>query len=231
MFRPALLICVVLAAAAPVPPAAAQPAVPQVGGRPKVTGVKAIKESVSDDTCHGVVEAVEAGVMTMVEQLDGNRTVTHRLLPIDVLRDGKVIHNAYGMFAYRWEDVKKGDRVTLRILTDEGEGQTYCLQICIRQRPGAKLPESQKPKDDTDYPVRNLYNDIENGEDVSDELIAKLLPPRRNPRTGDIYPGGLPTTGYYAKYHHTLQATRKRIADEKAKTDLKAPPAEKKDKK
>jgi hypothetical protein len=68
-------------------------------------------------------------------------------------------------------------------------------------------------------------NEIENGNDVGDEELLKTWPPEFDRRTGETTPGGL----YTGKYKDMLDVNRKRIAEEKAKKELKAKPADKKD--
>jgi hypothetical protein len=191
--------------------------------RPRTTRVKDIVESVSSRSYEGVVEKIDADELVLVEKRDKNVTVTHKFAPIDVLRAGGVIHNSRSGCAYRWEDVKTGDTVRLESLKDDGDGQTYCLQISIRRRPGSKLPESQNSKDDRGYDAHRVLNDIENGEDVSEEELLKVWPPEVDRKTGETTPGGL----YTGKYKDMLDANRKRIAEEKAKKEkeLKAKPA------
>lgn len=196
-------------------------------GRPR-TGVKNLIEDVACNSCKGVVEEIDADVMTVVEKKDNNVTVTRKFVPVDLLREGKVLRHMSGMYAYRWSDVKKGDTVELQVLKDDGDGLTYCLAVSIRRRPGAKLPEGQNPKEDQGYDANRVYNAIENGEDVSEEELLKVWPVWVNKETGEvIHTGGLRG----GEYREQLLANRKRIADEKAKTDLKAPAAETKDKK
>jgi hypothetical protein len=115
--------------------------------------------------------------------------------------------------------------VRLTVLKDDGDRQTYCLAVCITGRRGAELPKSQDPERDQWYGRRRIYNEIANGNDVSDEEIDKEFPSRFDTETGVTTPGGL-GDGMQQK----LEANRKRIAEEKAKkgTELKAKPAEKK---
>lgn len=72
----------------------------------------------------------------------------HKLVPIDLLRDGGVLPKVFGMYAYRWQDVKAGDTVMLRVMEDEADKVVYCTEVCISRRPGEKLPLSQDPKTD-----------------------------------------------------------------------------------
>ena len=86
--------------------------------------------------------------------------------------------------------MKKGDTVELQVLKDEGDGLTYCLQISIRRRPGGKLPESQYPEKDRWYDAHRVLNEIENGNDVSDEELLKTWPPEFDRKKGEYTPGG-----------------------------------------
>jgi hypothetical protein len=109
-------------------------------------------------------------------------------------------------------------------LEDKADGVTYCLQLSITRRPGAKLPESQNPERDENYKYNRIYNDLENGVDVSDEDIAKAFPPKEGKRNPDgTYhrpprPGGLPRD-----YQVKLDVIRA-----KKKNEPKAKPIEKK---
>jgi hypothetical protein len=67
----------------------------------------------------------------------------------------------------------------VELMKDKAEDKLYCLEISIRRRPGAKLPESQKPEKDDWYLHHRLFNDLENGEDVDDADIKKAFPPCR----------------------------------------------------
>jgi hypothetical protein len=199
--------------------------------RPLRTGVKKIDREVSCSSYEGVVDKIDADEVILVEKLKDNLTRTRRFVPVDLLREGKYIFNQYdGANAYLWKDVKKGDTVRLEVLMDEGDGLTYCLQISIRRRLGEKLPESQNPKKDRWYNANRVLNEIENGNDVSDEELLKTWPPEHDRESGLDHPGGLTKTGWMAKYSDMLDANRKRIAEEKAKKekDLKAKPADKK---
>lgn len=173
-----------------------------------------------------VIEEMDADTMTVVEKLKQNKTVTHKLVPVDRLKAGKVLRNFFGEKAYLWSDAKKGDTVRLTVLKDDGDGQTYCLAIAIIGRPGAELPKSQDPKRDGQYGMRRIRNEIVNGNDVSDEEILKEFP-----RDPDSKYEGPAIGGFCGVLLDKLEANRKRIAEEKAKKEkeLKAKPAEKKD--
>lgn len=60
----------------------------------------------------------------------------------DALASGKIQKEACDTFAYRLQDVKVNDVVILGVVT-EGD-KTYCGEISIYERPGGKIPESQK---------------------------------------------------------------------------------------
>lgn len=208
-----LLVVIVTAGllAAVVPPVATAQ-----GKRPSQSkNVKALTRSVASNSYKGVVDSIDQDVLILTEKLDGGRVQLHRLVPIDLLRDGLAIDDSFGMYTYRWADVKVGDTVTLEVLKDDGDGLTYCLQICITRRPGENLPESQRPKDDSRYKWDRIFNALENGEDVSDEELNKAWPAIHSKRTGEFYPAGMPTKTGFEKYHDLLAANRKRIAEEK----------------
>ena len=188
--------------------------------------VKELVVSVAGTTrVTGVVEKVSDAEMVVVEvgRL-GDDAKEYTVLPINVLRDGKVLPRIWGMFAYRWADVQRGDTVLLEVKEDPADKQSYCMKICITRRPGAKLPKSQKPDEDHRYSVDRLYNDIDNGEDVSDEDIKKLFPaiPARDVGCGittPAVPGGLPK-----EWQVKLDAIRAK----KQEKELKTVPPEKK---
>jgi hypothetical protein len=190
---------------------------------PLRTDVRKIREPVSSRSFEGVVEKIDADEITLVEKRDRGGTMTHRFVPIDLLRNGKCITDYFdGANSYLWADVKAGDTVRLETLRDEGDGKTYCLQISIRRRPGGKLPASQNPEKDRWYDTHRVMNEIENGNDVSDEELLKVCPPQIDPVTKkQLTPGGL----YTGPYREKLDANRKRIAEEKEKA-LKAKPTD-----
>ncbi len=196
------------------------------GKRPsKPTDVKVLTRSVACDSYDGVVDSIDADGLILTEKLDGGRVQLHRFVPIDLLREGLAIDDSFGMYTYRWADVKVGDTVTLKVLKDDRDGLTYCLRICITRRPGENLPESQRPKDDSRYKWDRIFNALENGEDVSDEELNKAWPAIHSKRTGEFYPAGMPTRPEFNKYHDLLAANRKRIVEEKEK-GVKTKPAD-----
>ncbi len=194
---------------------------------PPVLNVRKIEEPVACTSYTGVVDKIDDDEVSVVVQVRNGITKTHTLVPIDRLREGGYIHEHYnGENAYLWKDIKKGDTVRLAALRDDGDGKMYCLQVSIRRRPGCKLPPSQNPKEDSNYNANRLLNDIENGEDVSDEELLKEWPPHFNTDKKVHRPGGL----YAGKYKEMLDANRKRIAEEKEKKEkeLKAKSIDKK---
>jgi hypothetical protein len=192
----------------------------------KLFNVRSFQESGSPSTSYtGVVEAIDKEKMIL------RCAATVELSPVDLLAQGKLVKSADDSMTYRWQDVKKGDTVRVETMFDEGEQKRYALEIGIERRPGAKLPRPPEWKDGRAFTRSSLLNDIVNGEDVSDEAIAKAFPPKatQHPITKEIFsydPGGLDE-----KYQKLLYANRKRIAEEKAKKEkeLKAKPTEKKD--
>ncbi len=170
------------------------------------------------DHSRGEILAVEEGSVQIrcgILKGEGNLQI-HRIYPINLLADGKIVDKVTSSHTYRWSDIQKGDYVSLQTLRDDGEGRHYCFGVCIARRPGAKLPESQKPKDDRRYPRDRLLNDIANGEDVSDDDIAKVYPMIVIEKTKRVVePGGLPT-----EWQIKLDAIR-----EKKEKELKTKPA------
>jgi len=169
----------------------------------------------------GVVEEVTEKSLTIRwwdSKAKENKSV--KLLPIDRLAAGKLLDDAVGTKAYLWADMKVGDTVLLEAKLDSGEQEWYCLAIGIRRRPGDKLPPSQDPKNDrTRFRRDSVFNDIENGQDVSDRDIATAFPVEYHPRTGVLLdPGGL-SKDWQAK----LDAIRAKKGQ-----DLKATPPDKK---
>jgi hypothetical protein len=186
----------------------------------KMSGTKRLK---------GVVEKIDKDALVLVVTLDGGQGAEeHRLVPIDVLRHGGTLREVIGAFAYRWQDVKPGDSVALITMEDEKEKQLYCTEICIERRPGAKLPQSQNPKDDRRYAAARIFNDIDNGEDVSDEDWENAFPVKfmRDPKTGQRIPVPVDSTTC-AKYREKLDAIRAK----KKEQELKATPPKTADKK
>jgi hypothetical protein len=205
------IIAVNVSAQAPVP------------AQPKVA-VRALTETMSSVGYTGVVGLIDKDSMVVVETTDRGQVKEHTFVPIDLLRKGEYISEKYsgGWRAYRWQDVNAGDTVTVDAMWDRDEKVWYCMQICIQLRPKDKLPKSQEPKKDDQFEIRSLYNDIENGIDVSDEEIKRLLPPyiRVDKKTGEktqIDSGGLP--GRWQLKLDAIRAKAKRKND-----DVKAPP-------
>jgi hypothetical protein len=85
------------------------------------------------------------------------------------------------------------------------------------------LPVSQLPKEDGRYRKDAMCNDIDNGEDVTEEEITKAFPPRFETPSGLLLnPGGLPV-----EYRTKLSAIRDKKEAEKKQKDPKATPPEK----
>lgn len=220
--------CAVIGAASAEPP-------PGPLKRPAVfTNVKTRTDFRSTGTnvyCTGVVEKVSDSSATVrCVSRPGRKPWTVEVCPIDLLADGKIVEGIEGCSAYLWSDMKEGDSVRLDVLHDDGDGKNYCFAVCISRRPGAKLPQGQKPKEDGRYEKDSLLNDVVNGEDVSDDDIARLYPPYfastdpRKPVTGPkelLDPGGL-----WGEYKEKLDATRAKKAKEK-KDEPRAKPVEK----
>lgn len=163
---------------------------------------------------------VEAGAKPEVKE--------HRIVPIDLLRDGGVLPKVFGANAYRWQDVKVGDRVVIEVMEDKADKVVYCTEICISRRPGEKLPQSQNPTTDHRYPGARIFNDIDNGQDVSDEDIAKAFKPGtyRDPKTAQQVPVPVSKDSPYFKYMEKLEAIRAKKKEQEK--DLKATPPDKK---
>lgn len=187
--------------------------------------LKTTTRKVSSRPVEGVVAKIDKDGLTLVETVEfGQEPKEHHILPIDVLRDGNILPDVFGRRAYRWQDIKAGDTVELSVAEDHIDKQTYCLEINIKRRPKETLPESQKPKEDNYYLVYRLYNDLENGTDISDEDIKKAWPPRpeRKDESGKVtpaHPGGLSK-----EWQEKLDAIRAK----KKEAELKAKPPEKK---
>jgi len=189
--------------------------------------------------CNGGGSESYEGVVTEIDKdtvmIDGRshggwgKKGTFKFHALDLHKAGKVQEWADPAYSYRWQDVKVGDTIKVNVLKDRESSvlTPYAYEICIRRRPGEKLPESQQPKEDKErWQKDSLLNDIANGKDVADEEIDKLFPPHRNIATGQIdFPGGIPQES-----REQLAALREKLAAEKAKKekDLKATPPEKK---
>lgn len=179
----------------------------------------------------GVVESIDKEKMVFVgKALSGApqaEEYRYTLYPIDVLADGKVLPEIMPYEAYRWEDMKVGDTVDVQVKEDTEELRRYVLTIRISRRPGDKLPPSQNMKGYTSFDRDNIFNDIDNGLDVSEEDISKTFPPRWHFEKGEqpklVRPGGLPE-----EYRKKLQDNRVKLEEKKEK-ELKAKPPEKKD--
>jgi hypothetical protein len=164
----------------------------QVGTMGK--GVKA-KENFggfAGSTYEGTVIAKDDTTLTLLYRREGT-THDEELVfhAVDVLRKGRMHKSARGYTAYRWEDVKEGDAVQLWAIFDTEDKVEYCTELCVRRRPGGKLPESQDPKEDCRFRQDTLMNDIDNGEDVSDAAVKRAFPLRPNGFGGYINPGHL----------------------------------------
>jgi hypothetical protein len=182
---------------------------------------KGMRQGRGTETYDGVVEKVEGRLVTWICS-DGSaekpKSRTHEA--IDVLADGKMVENAEGAWAYLWADLQKGDTVQLELARDTEEDKLYVVAVKITGRKGGRVPPSQQPKED-EYRLErcNLLNDIENGIDVDDILIAKLFPMRYG--SFAPIPAGLPR-----EWQDKLDAIRAK----KKEAELKAQPPEKKEK-
>lgn len=181
-------------------------------------------------TYEGVVTAIDKDSLTL-DGKGGSKWLegTYKFHALDLHKAGEVQEWAGDMHSYRWQDVKVGDTIHVHVVKEEESSvfTPYAYEISIRRRPGDKLPESQKPKEDKlRWQKDSLLNDIDNGKDVDDEEIEKLFPPHRDSATGKIdFPGGIP-----AASRDKLSALREKLEAEKAKKEkeLKAPPPDKK---
>jgi hypothetical protein len=138
----------------------------------------------------GVVEAVSDDELVLVETLEDETVREHRFAPCTVLRRGELIRFHTSGSAYHWADVKRGDTVRVDTKKDRVDGVTYCLEICIQRRPGAKLPEGQEPQKDKNFRQRSLLNDIDNHLDVTDDDIAAAFPARIDPKDDKVLTRG-----------------------------------------
>lgn len=223
MRRDVLLMCMVVISAGLSAVGQAQPpATPaRAEGRVKTT----TERLSSGRTVKGVVGKIDTKGMTLVEVNQATvETKEHHLLPIDHLLEGKVLSDVNPRFAYRWKDVKEGDTVELYVAEDHVDKRRYCLEIAIERRPKGKLPPSQLEGEDKYYPWHRIFNDIENGEDVSDEEIKKAFPPRpeRRDHEGRLLRSATPG-GLGAEYQKKLDAIRAK-KKEQEKDPKAAPP-------
>ncbi len=183
-------------------------------GRRSVTGEQYVE---------GVVDKIGADGITVVQVLKTGEVREHTLVPTDMLRGGEVSESCGARFSYLWADVKRGDTVEVVRNTDHIDKLDYCVKICILRRPKGKLPVWQDKRDRDEFARFQMFNDLDNGEDVSDADIKKLFPaiPEQVKYPDKVIPaiaGGLP-----ADYQKRLDAIRA-----KKEKDLKAPPPEKK---
>jgi hypothetical protein len=192
---------------------------PNVGTKSKI-----LFNAVSINSFDGVVEKIDGTSVTILGRwTDLEKAKSHTFEAVDVLANGGLREGTYGDNAYLWSDIKKGDTVELGVVKDDGDGTWYCVDVGIRRRPGAKLPESQNPKsDERRFRRDTIYNDIDNGLDVDEDDIAVAFPGKVNPWTGQV----LKERGLPADYLKKLEANREKIAKEKK--ELEAKPPEKK---
>ncbi|MCU0703886.1 MAG: hypothetical protein MUF18_07895 [Fimbriiglobus sp.] len=206
------------------------PAWGQGGERPKgegrIVNVRFLKVNSGPSYSYlGVVDEIDDTKMKLRTSDKGKEEITVELFPIDLLAEGKMVRDPRAGYAYRWQDVKKGDRVDVVTMQDDQEKKQYCMMIQIEYRPGAKLPLSQKPKEDTNYPMRSLFNDIDNGWNVSDGEIMAVFPPQPE----EYWPSGrLMKPARPGGLDKEWQAKLDAIRAKKKEAELKAKPPEKK---
>jgi hypothetical protein len=189
-----------------------------------VTDVKkGVQFGISVQTYYGTVEKIDGAVVTLcgTTGLEAKPTV-RTFEAIDALAEGGLQKWASGCNTYLWSDLRTGDVVRLGIVLDEVEQKRYCVEVCINRRPGGKLPASQSPEEDGRYKQALLLNDIDNGEDVSDEDIAVAFPRKVHSGTQEVIRQG----GLDKEYQAKLDAIRAK----KKEQALKAQPPEKKEK-
>lgn len=172
-------------------------------------------------TYFGVVKEVKDGKVTLLGHDGDLKLKSLTFTATDLLAEGGFHEKAISASCtYLWADMKKGDSVQFHTILDEEDKVTYCVEIKIERRPGGKLPQGQKPEEERWFLPRSLQNDIDNGEDVSDEDIAKAYPPRSSKEIGvPDKPGGLDPE--YQKKLDAIRAKKKEGA-------LKATPPDKK---
>jgi hypothetical protein len=195
--------------------------------------LKEVKECISGTRwVKGVVHSIDGDEMrvceTVKEKGGAESTRAHNLVPVDVLRDGKVLRGVYGRYAYRWTDVREGDLVELVVKDDRQGGKTYCLEIAIHRRPTGRLPASQDEANDDAFLFLRVLNDLRNGEDVSDEEIRLAFPPRKERRDEK---GRLLQSEWRGGLTDEWQKKLDDIRAKKKEQELKASPPKKDDKK
>jgi hypothetical protein len=181
---------------------------------------------------YGVVTEIDEDKLTIrCKELQTGKETETTLYAIDLLKAGEVQDWADSAHSYRWQDVKKGDTVHLWDKKDPTDGTRYVFEIAVYGRPGGKLPQSQKAKEDKSrWAKYSLLNDIDNGEDVNEDDILKTFPAFWTTDSQDrrllIKPAGLPE-----EYRNKLFDNRAKIAAarEKKEAEVKAKPPEKKD--
>lgn len=148
---------------------------------------------------------------------------------LDLHKAGKIQEWADGATSYRWQDVKKGDTIDLKVQKDETDGKVYALDFIIRRRPGEKLPIAQKPKHDSRWYSDSFLNDIDNGEDKTEQEIVERFPPLFDHRTH----GMIKPTTFPPEYRTKISDIRdkKNAEKEKKEQELKATPPKTGDKK
>jgi hypothetical protein len=73
-------------------------------------------------TLRGVVEKLGTDTLVLVEVCEEGPAVEHHLTPVDRLREGDVLDDVWGMFAYRWKDMKRGDTIQVHAKVDKIDG-------------------------------------------------------------------------------------------------------------
>lgn len=130
LFLPWIAGCELPDAPASDKPAPAQPAKP-----PR----KVAFPPASLDLANGHVVQITDKVITI--RTDGAKEF--KTFPLhDALAAGKYQECASPAFSYRAKDLRVGDVVSVGIHT-EGN-QTYCAEICLRKRPGGRVPNSPR---------------------------------------------------------------------------------------
>ena len=171
----------------------------------------------------GAVTAIDKDSLTLrITHEKTKEETSETFQALDLHKAGEYHEWASGAEAYRWADVKKEDTLYVNAQKDKADGTVYAIDFCISRRPGEKLPQSQDPKWDDRYKYESFLNDIDNGEDKTEEEILKLYPPQFERWGGLLRPSRLPL-GYREK----LTANKEKLEKEK-KSELKAKPPEKK---
>lgn len=128
----AVLLCGPIGSAADPPPGVKDP---DKRLQETIRGVSTSRQRV------GVVESVDPEQMVIVEVTEDGKENKYRLLPIDLMSEGKILDVSSPRFAYRWQDVQVSDKIEVRAAEDKADK---------RPMPRSRLPTPSGPSGGTE---------------------------------------------------------------------------------